>query len=151
MCVRARACVCPQSVWWVCGGGTVSRRSLGGSWSLSGMVWYAKAAFLIYSVSILHDMQNKLWREEEKKLSFEWPCRLEGSIFSPSLLKILDMQMGVTVIPCHSLAGCLAVPTHSLLPGLCRNPLSVATTKQWKCFISKTVDKTTETAIKLWI
>lgn len=119
--------VCPQSVCWGCGGGGTVLRSLGGSRSLSGMEWYAKAAFLIYSVSILHDMQNKLWREGGKKVSFEWPCRLEGLIFSPSLLKILDMQMDVTVIPCHSLAGWLAVPTHSLLPVLCGvHPLSVA-------------------------
>lgn len=69
-------------------------------------------------------------KRRKKKLSFEWPCRLEGSIFSPSLLKILDMQMGVTVIPCHSLAGWLAVPTHSLLPVLCINSLSVAVTKR---------------------
>lgn len=32
------------------------------------------------------------------------------SIFSPSLLIILDMQMGVTVIPCQRLPGGVAVP-----------------------------------------
>lgn len=119
----------------------VSRRSLGGSLSLSGMVWYAKATILIYSVSILHDMQNKLWREE--KISFEWPCR--RSIFSPWLLKILDMQMGVTVIPCHLMAGCLAVPIYSLTPLRHRNSLSTINSE---CFISKLVDTTCRNAIK---
>lgn len=63
LCVYVCACV-----WWRgggCGGdggGIVLRRSLGESCSLSGK---AKAAFLIYSVSILHDMQNKLWKEEK--------------------------------------------------------------------------------------
>lgn len=138
--------VCPQSGWWGCGGGGTVLRSLGGSRSLSGMEWYAKAAFLIYSVSILHDMQNKLWREGGKKVSFEWPCRLEGLIFSPSLLKILDMQMDVTVIPCHSLAGWLAGGPHTFSPSSTVRAPFVSGQREcirkWrKCFVSTAMDK----------
>lgn len=59
----------------------------------NGLIW--QSSFLIYNVSCC--MICKI-NYEEKKLSSKWPCWLEGLIFS-SLLKILDMQMAVTVIP----------------------------------------------------